>query len=70
MRWKTKITPQEGDERFIKKFLWLPKEIDYIVRWLEFAHIRQRFVTTMWFGEYGPEDWSHWVDWEWLDLHQ
>lgn len=22
------------------------------------------------FGEYGPEDWSHWVDWEWLDLHQ
>jgi hypothetical protein len=41
MRWTNKPGPTWGDVREIRKFLWLPLEIKYEVRWLEFATVRQ-----------------------------
>lgn len=38
-----KEMPQYGDKRIIKKFLLLPKTIDYERRWLENAEIEQYF---------------------------
>jgi hypothetical protein len=54
MRWTNKPGPTWGDVREIRKFLWLPLEIKYEVRWLEFATVRQCY-------EYGY-DLSGWVD--------
>lgn len=50
--------PEDGDERVIRCFLFLPKVVDDEWRWLEFADIRQRFY--VWMESSGWED----VSWE------
>ncbi len=63
MRWDKKypIHIKIGSFRTIKKFLWVPKELSGIYRWLEVATIYQRF----------EDDWSGkawWQDIKWLDI--
>lgn len=47
MQWvkkeKKSKSPKEGDRRIVLRFLFLPKEINGVVRWLCFAKIEQRF---------------------------
>jgi hypothetical protein len=40
MKW---IDPKPGDERIVSGFLWLPKTIGGVTRWLERAEWRQEF---------------------------
>jgi hypothetical protein len=42
MKW---ATPRDGDTRTLRRFLWLPLEIDHEVRWLEVASWTQRYCT-------------------------
>lgn len=34
--------PNDGEEKVVVKFLWLPLKIQNETRWLEFAHIKKR----------------------------
>lgn len=45
MRWKVKVKryPQNGDLKYVKKFLWLPLIIGSDCRWLEFAFIKKKY---------------------------
>lgn len=43
MRWRHKIY-QEGDQRLVKRFLWLPLTLKDETRWLEKARIAQVLV--------------------------
>ena len=44
MKWKTKKTPNHNDERTVKKFAWLPKEIgDGTTVWLEYYLQKQLY---------------------------
>lgn len=40
MRW---CDPVSGETKIVKKFLWLPLEIDFETRWLEEATIKYRY---------------------------
>lgn len=41
MRFKRPV-PKDGEERVVTKFLWLPKNLNQEMRWLEKAKWRQR----------------------------
>jgi len=45
MRWKAKLPEILGQSRIIKRFLFLPKCINYEWRWLEIASIKQMYMT-------------------------
>lgn len=36
--------PKEGDIKVIRKFLWMPLEIDGETRWLEYANIKCKWI--------------------------
>lgn len=60
-----KVLPHRyGDERIVKKFLWLPKTIGNERRWLEFSKIKQMFEFYMQFGFCTCKEWTdlYWVD--------
>jgi hypothetical protein len=50
MRWKT---PQVGDERVVRKFLWWPIDVNGESRWLERVTVRQVYIR----AENGAESW-------------
>lgn len=53
-----------GTQRVIEKFLWLPVEIDYQIRWLERVKIKQNcIVDDNEFSESG----YRWKNIEWVD---
>lgn len=54
MRWEK---PQAGTEEIIKAFLWWPKTIDGLTRWLEVAVWRRHYS-------------DKWIDVEWIDLEK
>lgn len=56
MKW---IANAHGDKRVIKRFLFFPRTINGLTRWLEFAEIRQ------FYHEYYVK---HWRDEQWTDL--
>lgn len=43
MKLKLKPLPKDGDTREKTKFLWLPKEINQEIRWLEYARWQERY---------------------------
>jgi hypothetical protein len=61
--------PRDGDKRVIRKFLWLPLEIDRDWRWLEWAWIEQEFwVSTLlgyrWWTNVRFVDGAHGGSWQ------
>ena len=58
MKWNTPIT---GDKRIIKKFLFLPKEINHEVRWFENVNIEQVYSTRIYSNGIG------WIDRKFID---
>lgn len=62
MKWCSKsfLKDREGEERIVRKFLWLPTSLhgEY-VRWLEFANIKQQVVRSVDECGYG---------WYWCDV--
>lgn len=46
MRWRKcyKRLPRDGEERTIRKFLWLPKCIGNEYRWLESVEVQQHYI--------------------------
>ncbi len=55
MKWKK---PLNGTVRTKVKFIWFPKNICGVVRWLEFAEWEQRYFS----GSAG-----HWHDSKWIE---
>lgn len=49
-----------GTTRVIKKFLFLPKKLKYVTRWLEWVHVRQVAFCGV-IGKHG-----NWDDYEWV----
>jgi hypothetical protein len=43
MRWKEKTPPEDGEQRTIRKFAWLPIKIKEETRWLETVNVLQRY---------------------------
>ena len=41
MRWRSRQEPKLGQERTIKKFLWLPLTLHGETRWLEWSNVVQ-----------------------------
>jgi len=60
MRWTSKETPTEGDERVINRFLFFPKLLGEEWRWLEWAEYKQRYAVY----EYSSNCWE---DKEWIN---
>ncbi len=58
MRWGTKykIRPSVGGQRIVKKFIWIPKQIDGEWRWFEFSKIKQSYTPT-----------HYWKSEKWID---
>jgi len=52
--------PEKGAKRIITKFLFFPKRIDDVTRWLEWAVWEQIYS----FNGY----WDYWQDWGWMDI--
>jgi hypothetical protein len=57
MRWNTQ---PKLDTRIIKRFLFFPKILRGERRWLEWVHIRQRYLS-LWKGK------GWWMDDNWVD---
>jgi hypothetical protein len=49
MRWDSSPSPQHGDIRIRKEFLWIPKTINDKTRWLEYAEWEEQFYKGYWF---------------------
>lgn len=45
MRWKERSKPNLHETRIIQRYLWFPTEAEGEWRWLERAHIKQRYVS-------------------------
>ncbi len=45
MRKQCQPKPQEGQERLVQRFLWWPLHLNEEWRWLEWATIRQIYLT-------------------------
>jgi len=58
MRWKTKLSPQNGDKRTITKFAWLPVEVGNKTIWLEKYKEHQLYVHE--YGQYTYYVTSQW----------
>ncbi|MBD3260511.1 MAG: hypothetical protein GF334_02340 [Candidatus Altiarchaeales archaeon] len=61
-----KVHYKEGDQRVVRKFLWVPrkfevdrcgKEVIYEKRWLESADILEEYVLT-------GEEMLYWMEWQ------
>jgi hypothetical protein len=61
MRWNGKKLFRDGDLRFKRKFLWLPKRIGREWRWLEFGQWRERFICKSFDGP------AFWQAFSWID---
>jgi hypothetical protein len=46
MRFRCTRYPKHGDNRLVRRFLWLPKRVSNERRWLEVAAWQQRFAQT------------------------
>jgi len=44
MRWPAPTSIQIGLQRTVRRFLWIPTDLDMQMRWLEFADIVQQRV--------------------------
>lgn len=44
MRWYKKQKPSYKDCRVVRRFLWKPVELNGLVRWLEFATMREQYL--------------------------
>lgn len=64
MRWKKEAPPKHGDIRVIRRFLFLPRTINNERRWLEFAHIYQRWDDGQWCWIPAM---PIWIDFQWAD---
>lgn len=53
--------PIEGEERFRKRFLWLPKRIGEETRWLELGRWHEVYSERRWKGE------EFWQPLAWFD---
>jgi hypothetical protein len=51
--------PERGQKRIVRKFLWLPLEIDGEMRWLERATIEEQV-------QYFPTGWD-WMPRRWIE---
>lgn len=69
MRWKTNVTPKVGDTRVVTKFLWWPKTIDAVTRWMETASYKQEYQSYSLPSEDYPVSRIGWIDMEWTDLN-
>ena len=72
MRFKLDKPARESDyrkTRTIHKFLWLPRMINYEIRWLEGALIEQRVDYNLHLGNYPSESYKkyYWKDIRWVD---
>ena len=65
MRWKSRKPREEGTTRIVSAFLFFPKEIDDIWRWLEVATWKEEWYT----GE-GELDVYVWLPIKWLDIRE
>jgi len=45
VRWNKTVRPNVGDTRNKRAFLWLPKSINGVTKWLEFASWEDRYYT-------------------------
>lgn len=54
MKWKIKQGPSAGEVRHIRRFAWLPTEVQGYMLWLEFYNERQKYSKPyqMWFMDY------------------
>lgn len=54
MKWKAKQKPDVGDVRHIKRFAWLPTEVQGHMLWLEFYDERQWYSARhkLWITDY------------------
>lgn len=66
MRWTTTKSPEHGDERIIKRFLWLPLRLKDGRRfWLETVEVRQVYDQQAWL--FGSAVWNPgWTDMDFL----
>lgn len=55
--------PNPGDQRVIRRFLFLPKCIKGEWRWLSFSWIEQAFVKSVW----GLDHMTAWEDRNWVN---
>jgi hypothetical protein len=60
-RWKKDPGPEDGDQRLITVFLWVPRLINGETRFFEKATIRQEYH-----GAWSLAD-EYWLDLEWVD---
>lgn len=60
MRWKNKSMYRIGDIRIKTKFLFFPKQIGNIIRWMEKATWQEEF------DQWGVSDWG-WKATKWID---
>lgn len=48
MKWEAKQKPSVGDVRHIRRFAWLPTEVQGYMIWLEFYCERQVYIQYEW----------------------
>ena len=58
MRLRPRTTPELGETRQIRKFLWLPLQLQNDRRWLEFAWIEETWTVSSAFPEAGSFGWK------------
>ena len=59
MRWKSYV---EGDKRTRSGFLWFPKTIEGVTRWLERAEWEEQYIMTCL-----PLGYLYWYAQHWMD---
>jgi len=70
MRWEEKLKPAKGEERIIRRFLFLPKCLlkqygtSKLWRWLERATIKQQYISGH--DHYGSR--GYWINVHWEDV--
>ena len=65
MRWKRVDNREEGQQRIISKYLYLPKKIGDERRWFERCEIRQTLYYM--FDVTCGATWWEWRDTEWIE---
>jgi len=63
MRWAKLSNPNPGDTREIRRFLWLPLNLEDETRWLEYAVIVQKYGT--YYGPISGVPMGYWKDTWW-----
>lgn len=52
MKWAIKQKPNMGGVRYVRRFAWLPTEVQGYMIWLEFYCERQVYVPYKWLTDY------------------